>query len=60
MFRDSSLDPKQLSLFCLLWLISACAAGTAFDTLAIYIAWQNCCTSSKTAVVITEAFRHLV
>jgi len=38
MFRDSSLDPKQLSLFCLLWLISACAAGTAFDTLAIYIA----------------------
>jgi len=24
-FRDSSLYPKQLSLFCLLWLISACA-----------------------------------
>jgi len=23
-FRDSSLYPKQLSLFCLLWLISAC------------------------------------
>jgi len=22
-FRDSSLYPKQLSLFCLLWLISA-------------------------------------
>jgi len=24
-FRGSSLYPKQLSLFCLLWLISACA-----------------------------------
>ena len=24
-FRDSSICPKQLSLFCLLWLISACA-----------------------------------
>ena len=24
-FRDSSLYPKQLSLFCLLWLISASA-----------------------------------
>jgi len=24
-FRDSSVCPKQLSLFCLLWLISACA-----------------------------------
>jgi len=24
-FRDSSFYPKQLSLFCLLWLISACA-----------------------------------
>jgi len=24
-FRDSSLHPKKLSLFCLLWLISASA-----------------------------------
>jgi len=24
-FRDSSVYPKRLSLFCLLWLISACA-----------------------------------
>jgi len=24
-FRDNSVYPKQLSLFCLLWLISTCA-----------------------------------
>jgi len=24
-FRDNSVYPKQLSLFCLLWLISVCA-----------------------------------
>jgi len=29
-FRDSSLDPKQLSLFCLLWLISACADSICY------------------------------
>jgi len=29
-FRDSSLYPKQLSLFCLLWLISACADGIGY------------------------------
>jgi len=31
-FRDSSLYPKQLSLFCLLWLISASADSTGYIT----------------------------
>jgi len=46
-----------LYFVCYGWLAHAL---TAFATLPIYIAWQNCCTSSKTAVVITEAFRHLI
>ena len=29
-FRDSSLYPKNLSLFCLLWLISACIERTGY------------------------------
>jgi len=54
-FHDSSLYPKQLSLFCLLWLISACADRIGYITdLCTMI---NCCTSSKTAVVNIEAFR---
>jgi len=32
MFRDNSLDRKQLSLFCLLWLISACADSICYIT----------------------------
>jgi len=31
-FRDSSLNPKQLSLFCVLWLISASADRSDFIT----------------------------
>ena len=31
-FHDSSLYPKQLSLFCLLWLISASADRTGYIT----------------------------
>jgi len=31
-FRDSSFYPKQLSLFCLLWLISACADRIVYIT----------------------------
>jgi len=31
-FRDSSLYPKQFSLFCLLWLISACADRIGYIT----------------------------
>jgi len=34
-FRDSSLYPKQLSLFCLLWLISASADRNG------YRQWRN-------------------
>jgi len=32
-FSDSSLSPNHLFLFCLLWLISACADRTALPTL---------------------------
>jgi len=31
-FRDSSLKRKQLSLFCLLWLSSACADHIGYIT----------------------------
>jgi len=31
-FRDSSLYPKQLFLFCLLWLISACGKRIGYIT----------------------------
>jgi len=31
-FRGSSLYPKRLSLFCLLWLISACADRICYIT----------------------------
>jgi len=31
-FRDSSLYPKQLSLFCLLWLINASAERIGYIT----------------------------
>jgi len=31
-FRDSSLYPKQLSLFCLLWLCSQCADRIGYIT----------------------------
>jgi len=31
-FRDSSLYPKQLSVFCLLWLISASADRIGYIT----------------------------
>jgi len=36
-FRDSSLYPKQLHLFCLLWLISASSDPLA--TLPMSVAW---------------------
>jgi len=35
-------------------------ALTALSTLLISVAWWKCCTSSKTPVVDTEAFRHLI
>jgi len=39
-FRDSSLYPKQLSLFCLLWLISACAGHDRIGyIIPISLAW---------------------
>jgi len=58
-FRDNSLYPKQFSLFCLLWLISASADRIGYIT--------NFCSMikllhelSKTAVVNIEVFRHLI
>jgi len=35
-------------------------ALTALVTLPFSVAWQNCCRSSKTAVVNIQAFRHLI
>jgi len=35
-------------------------ALTALATLPVSVAWLNCCTSSKTAVVNIEALRHLI
>ena len=58
-FRDTSLYPKQLSSICLLWLISASADRIGY-IIPISVAWWNCCTSSKTIVFNTEAFRHLI
>jgi len=52
-FRDISLYPEELSLFCLLWLICACADRVGYIT-------NFCSTSSKTAVVNTEAVKHLI
>jgi len=59
MFRDNSLDRKQLSLFCLLWLISACADSICYIT-NLYCMTELLHELKKTAVVITEAFRHLI
>ena len=58
MFRDSSLCPKQLSLFCLLWLISANADRIGY--VPISVARYNCCSSSKTSVVNIDAFRNSI
>ena len=55
--RDSSLYPKQLPLFCLLWLISASAKRIGYIS---NLCSMICCMSSKTAVVNIEAFRHLI
>ena len=54
-FRNSSLYRKQISLFCLLRLISECPDRLGYIT--------NFCSMMhelKTAVVNTEAFRHLI
>jgi len=48
-FRDSSFYPKRLSLFCLLWLISASADRIGYIT--SFCSLINCCTSSETTVV---------
>jgi len=56
-FRDSSFYPKRLSLFCLLWLISASADSIGYITK--FCSLINCCTSSETAVVNIEAIRHV-
>jgi len=44
-FSDSLLYAKQLSLFCLLWLISACADRIGYFTK--FPKWWNNCTNSK-------------
>jgi len=46
-----------LYVVCLGW---SAKALSPFATLPISVAWQNCCTSSKTAVIKIGAFRHLI
>jgi len=58
-FRDSSLYMKQLPWFCRLLLINSSVYRIGCVT-NFCITWQNCCTSSKTAVVNIKAFKHLI
>ena len=51
-FRDSSLYPKQLSLFCLLRLISASADRNGYIS--------NFCMVDKNSFFNIEAFRNLI
>jgi len=57
-FSDSSFYPKQLCLFCLLWLISACADRIVHIT--NFCSMIKLLHELKTAVVDIEAFRHLI
>jgi len=57
-FRDSSLYPKQLSLFCLLRLISASVDRT--DYIANFCSMIELLHELKKAVVNIEAFRHVI
>jgi len=57
-FRDSSLYPKQLSLFCLLWLISASAGRIGYITK--FCSMIELLHELKTAVFNIEAFRHSI
>jgi len=57
-FRDSSLYRKQLSLFCLLWLISASADRIAYIT--SFCSMIKLLHELKTLVVNIKAFRHLI
>jgi len=40
-FRDSSLYPKQLPLYCLVWLITSCADRVGFITTRATIVAQG-------------------
>jgi len=57
-FRDSSLYPKQLSVFCLLWLISACANSMCY--LTKLCSMTELLHDLKKTVVDIEAFMDLV
>jgi len=52
--RDSSLYPKQLSLFCLLWLISVSA--DRIDSITKFCLWHDITVgpAQKTAVINIE------
>ena len=56
--RDSSLYPKQLSLFCLLWPISASADRIGYMTK--FCSMIKLMHELKTAVFNIEAFRHFI
>jgi len=56
--RDSSLYPKQLTLFFLPWLISASAKRIGY--ISNFCSMIKLLHELKTAVVNIEAFRHLI
>jgi len=55
---NSSLYPKQLSLFCLLWLISASADRIGYIT--SFCSMMKLLHELQIAVDNIEAFRHLI
>jgi len=57
-FRDNSLYPKQLSLFCLLWLIRASADCIGYITK--FCSMIKLLHELKTTVFNKEAFRHFI
>jgi len=57
-FRDGSFYPKQLSLFCLLWLISASA--DRIGCITKFCSKIELLHELKTAVFNIQAFRHFI
>jgi len=57
-FRDNSLYPNQLSLFCLLWLINASADRTGYNT--NFCSMIELLHALENSSFNTQAFRNLI
>ena len=57
-FRDSSLYPKQLCLFCLIWLISASA--DRIGNITNFCSMIELLQELKNSSCNIEAFRHVI